>query len=101
MSFAAMWGVVGVPTAKVPINAATFVSYVLPPVLFYFVMAVLAITPQTRALRVALWPVVALLALRAAISVDMAPSNFERKFHNDLAVSGSFGQSFSKPKGKT
>jgi hypothetical protein len=94
MSFAAMWGAVGVPTTKAPINVATFVSYVLPPVLFYLVMVVLAITPQTRALRVAFWPVVALFALRAAVSVDMTPRNFERKFHNDLAVSGSFGQSF-------
>jgi len=69
-------------------------AYVLPPVLFYFVMAVLAITPQTRALRMALWPVVALLALRASFSVDTAPNNFERKFHNELAVSS---QSFFKP----
>jgi hypothetical protein len=91
-----MWGAtIGIPTTKAPINVATFVSYVLPPVLFYFVMAVLAITPQTRVLRAAFWPVVALSALRAAFSVDMALSNFERKFHNDLAVSGSFGQSFS------
>ena len=90
MSFATystVWGAIGVPTTRAPINLATFVSYVLPPLLFYLVMAVLAITPQTRALRVALWPVIVLLALRAAFSVDMAPSNFERKFHNDLAVS--------------
>ena len=97
MSFAAstMWAAIGVPTTKAPINVTTFLSYILPPVLFYFVMAVLAIKPQTRALRVALWPVIALLAFRAAFSVDMALSSFERKFHNDLAVSGSFEQSFS------
>ncbi|KAI9569882.1 hypothetical protein HD554DRAFT_458450 [Boletus coccyginus] len=78
-----MWSAIGVPTSKAPIIIATLVSYVLPPVLFYFVMAVLAITPQTRALRVALWPVIALLALRT--SMDMALSDFERKFHNGLA----------------
>ena len=101
MSFTArpidMWAAIGVPTTKAPINVATFVSYVLPPTLLYLVMAVLAVTPQTRTLRVAFWPVVALLALRAAFSVDMAPSDSEQKFHNDLAVSDSFGQSFSKP----
>ncbi|KAI9574142.1 hypothetical protein HD554DRAFT_2010885 [Boletus coccyginus] len=80
-----MWGAIGVPTNKAPINITTLVSYVLPPVLFYFVTAVLAVTPHTRALRVALWPVVALLALRASFSVDMAPSNLGRKFHHDLA----------------
>ena len=100
-----MLGAIGVPTTKAPINVATFVSYVLPPLLFYFAMAVLAITPQTRALRVAFWPVVALLALRAAFSVDMVPvpSDCWQKYHIDLAVSGSFGRALiSKPiKGKT
>lgn len=89
-----MWSAIGVPTSKAPVIIATLVSYVLPPVFFYFVMAVLAITPQTRALRVALWPVIALLALRA--SADMAFGNPERKFHNGLAVSP-FRQSFFKP----
>ena len=105
MSFTAypVLGAIGVPTTKAPISVTTLVSYVLPPVLLYFGMAVLAITPQTRALRVALWPVVALLALRAAFSVDIVPGNYEQKFHIDLAVSGCFGQSLiSKPiKGKT
>jgi len=89
MSLAAMWAI-GVPTKRAPINVATLVSYVLPPVLFYFVMAVLAVTPHTRALRVALWPVVVLLALRASFSVDTALSSYERKFQNDLLVSGFF-----------
>lgn len=84
-----MWGVIGVPTTKAPISGATFVSYVLPPLLFYFVMAVLIIKPKTGALRVACWPLVALLALRAVVSVDMSPSCFKRKLHNNLAVSGS------------
>ncbi|KAG8218008.1 hypothetical protein J3R82DRAFT_6200 [Butyriboletus roseoflavus] len=82
-----MWGVIGVPTTKAPISGATFGSYVLPPLVFYFVMAVLTITPRTRALRVACLVLVALLALRATVSVDMSLSCFnERKFHNDLAI---------------
>ncbi|KAG8212916.1 hypothetical protein J3R82DRAFT_11271 [Butyriboletus roseoflavus] len=81
-----MWAVLGIPTTKVPINAATLVSYVLPPLILCFVMAVLAVTPQTRVFRVACWPVVVLLALRATFSIDVAPSHFERKYHNDLAV---------------
>ena len=90
MSFAVLsvWDVIGPPETKAPINVATFASYVLPPVLCYFIMAVLAITPHTRTLRMALWPVLALLAWRAALSVDMAPGDAARKFDNDLAVSG-------------
>jgi len=88
----AMWDALGFPTAKAPINAATFVSYVLPPALFYFAMAVLVVTPRTRALRVALWPVVTSLALRAAFSVDIVLSNFGQEFHVGLEVSGSFGR---------
>ena len=79
--------VLGVPPAKVPLDATTFVSYVIPPVICYFVVAVLAVTPQTRAVRVASWPVVALLAFRAAVSVDMSQGNPGRKFLNiDLVV---------------
>ncbi|KAG8216343.1 hypothetical protein J3R82DRAFT_6420 [Butyriboletus roseoflavus] len=80
-----MWAVLGIPPNKAPINVATFVSYVLPPIILYFVMAVLAVTPQTRVFRVACWLVIVLLALRAAFSVDIALGHFERKFHNDLA----------------
>lgn len=53
-------------------GVTTFVSYVIPSVACYIVAAVLAITPQTRALRIAICPVVALLALRAAVSVDVS-----------------------------
>ena len=50
----------------------TFASSVSPPVIGYFVIAILAVTPQTYGLRLALWPVVTLFALRAAVSVDTA-----------------------------
>jgi len=80
--------VLGVPSTKFPIDSATFVSYVLPPLVCYIVVALLAITPQTRTLRVALWPLVALLALRAALSVDMSLGEPAQKFLNiDLVVS--------------
>ena len=72
----------GVPSTKLPINGPIFVSYVIPLVVCYFIVAVLAVTPRTRAIRVALCPVVALLAFRAAVSVDMSQGNPERKFFN-------------------
>ncbi|KAG9318908.1 hypothetical protein JVU11DRAFT_1018 [Chiua virens] len=60
----------GGPSAKISIGIIYFVLYVLPPVVCYFAVAVLAITPQTHTTRVALWPLTALLALRAVVSVD-------------------------------
>jgi hypothetical protein len=74
----------GVPLTTIPINATTFVLYVLPPLTCYFVVALLAVIPQTRAVRVALWPLVALLALRAALSMDMSLGKPEGKFLNML-----------------
>ncbi|KAF8551998.1 hypothetical protein OG21DRAFT_1416889 [Imleria badia] len=72
----------GVPSTKIPIDGTTLVSYVLPPSVCYLVVALLAVTPQTRTVRVALWPLVALLALRAALSVDMSLGRTERKYLN-------------------
>ncbi|KAF8836142.1 hypothetical protein BDN67DRAFT_974572 [Paxillus ammoniavirescens] len=59
-----------------------FALYVLPPVLSYFAVAVLAVTPQTHSLRVVLWPLVALLALRAATSLDLSFDIPQRKMLN-------------------
>ena len=79
----------GVPSTKIPIDGNTFVSYILPPLACHFVVAVLAVTPQTRTVRVALWPLVALMALRAALSVDMSLGKTEEKFNNvSFVVSG-------------
>ena len=74
----------GVPSTKIPIDATTFVLYVFPPVVCYFVVALLAVTPQTRPARVALWPLVSLLALRVALSMDMSLGKPDRKFLNIL-----------------
>ncbi|KAF8551195.1 hypothetical protein OG21DRAFT_1487176 [Imleria badia] len=49
-------------------------------------MAMLAITPRTRAIRIALFPAIVLLALRAAVPVDMSLENTERKFHHNFAA---------------
>ena len=93
MSFASfpvlsLWSALGVPSIKTPIDGPTFVLYILPPSVCYLVVALLAITPRTRTVRVALWPLVALLALRAALSVDMSLGRFERKSLNtDLVAS--------------
>ena len=80
----------GVPSATIPIDGTTFISYVLPPVVCYFVVALLAVTPQTRAVRVALWPLVALLALRAALSVDMSLGKPGYEFNNANLMVGVF-----------
>ncbi|KAF8552899.1 hypothetical protein OG21DRAFT_1485819 [Imleria badia] len=77
---------VGVSSTEALVDeATTFISHVLPPMLCYFVMAVLAITPQTRTIRLALFPVMLLLALRAAVPMDVSLKGTERKFHHNLA----------------
>ncbi|KAF8546979.1 hypothetical protein OG21DRAFT_1517737 [Imleria badia] len=62
-------------------EVTTFISHVVPPMLCYFVMAVLAITPQTRTIRLALFPAMVLLALRAAFPMDMSLKITERTLH--------------------
>lgn len=85
-----LWDLYGVPPTRVPIGATTLVSYVLPPLVCYFVAAVLAVTPQTRAARVALWPVICFLALRAVVSVDMSLGKPEQKLFNTSLVASIF-----------
>ena len=74
------------PSIRVPIDITIFVSHVLPPFLGYFFLAVLAVIPHTHVLRVSLWPIITLLALRAAVSVDMSLGEPDRKFRNTLFV---------------
>jgi hypothetical protein len=93
MSFAtsSLSDVLQIPPTRAPINSTNFVLYVLPPVLSYFAVAILAVTPQTHSLRVALWPLVALLTLRAAMSLDMSFGIPQRKFLDiDLVVGDDF-----------
>lgn len=72
----------GAPPARLPLNLTTWVSFVLPPLVLGFIMGFLAIMPKTRASRVALWPIVAFLALRATIAVDMSFGSPGLKFVN-------------------
>lgn len=98
MSYAApaMWDTIqGVLKTITPINIATFISHVLPPVLFYFIIAALATMPHTRTLRMALWPVLSLFAWRATFSAD-APSPLERQSSINLVVSALFATSLQE-----
>lgn len=87
LAILSLWNFLGVPSAKIPIDSTTFVSHVLPPLVCYFVAAFLAVAPQTRIARIALWPLVAFLALRAALSVDMSLGKTKLKFNNVFVVS--------------
>ena len=89
--------VLGVPSAKIPIDGTTFVLYVLPPLVCYFAVAVLAVTPHMRPVRIALWPFVALLASRAVLSVDMSLGKPERKFLDVALVVSVFNPTLFKP----
>ncbi|KAG9311266.1 hypothetical protein JVU11DRAFT_8352 [Chiua virens] len=83
-----LWSALDIPLTRIPIDGTTLVSHVFPPVVCSFLVAVLAVTPQTRTIRFALWPVVALLALRAALSVDVSFGKPEREFLNiDMVLS--------------
>ncbi|KAF9244974.1 hypothetical protein BU15DRAFT_59143 [Melanogaster broomeanus] len=102
MSFTALSlrDALGLPTLA-SINLASFVSYVLPAVLSYLGVAVLAIMPRTQSLRIALWPLVALLALRAALSFDFSSGNPHGVFQNvqlmSLSSDASVPQSQLRP----
>ncbi|KAG9313305.1 hypothetical protein JVU11DRAFT_5609 [Chiua virens] len=68
----AILGVLGITSTKRPVDVLIVVSYILPPILCYPLVAVLAITPRTHAIRVAIWPIVTLLALRAVVSENVS-----------------------------
>ncbi|KAG2058212.1 hypothetical protein BDR06DRAFT_950642 [Suillus hirtellus] len=64
--------VLRLPTTKVLLTTESFTSRVLPPVACYFVTAFLVLLPRTQSVRIALWPITAILAFRAATSLDMS-----------------------------
>ncbi|KAF8126064.1 membrane bound O-acyl transferase family-domain-containing protein [Boletus edulis] len=84
----------GVPSAKLPIDGTTFASYVFPPLVCSFVVALLAVTPHTRAIRIALWPPIAFLSLRAALSVDASLGRIEQK-NLDITLVASMSMFFA------
>ncbi|KAI6123906.1 membrane bound O-acyl transferase family-domain-containing protein [Pisolithus croceorrhizus] len=55
---------------RLPFNTSTFLAYTLPTCLSYYVAAILVTLPGTRVYRMALWPLVALLAFRASVYID-------------------------------
>ncbi|KAF8442305.1 hypothetical protein L210DRAFT_3536283 [Boletus edulis BED1] len=81
-----MWNALGLPSTRIPNDSTVFVSHVLPPVVCYFALAALAVTPQTHAVRVALRPLIVLLTLRAVLSVDMSRGEPEYSFLNTTLV---------------
>lgn len=70
------------PTARVPITTKTFASGVLPPVVCYFATAYLVLIPRTQPVRIVLWPITAILAFRAATSLDMCMGQPKLDFLN-------------------
>ena len=74
-----IWDALRVPSTRIPISISTLVWYILPHAVSTFVMAVLAITPNSRLARVAFWPIIALLALRVIASVDVSLGKPEGK----------------------
>ncbi|KAI5997687.1 membrane bound O-acyl transferase family-domain-containing protein [Pisolithus orientalis] len=72
---------------RLPFDGYTLLAYTLPPCLAYLVVALLVILPGTRMLRIALWPLIALLAFRAAVYVDFTGGNPQRTVLNlDFAL---------------
>lgn len=69
-------------SATLPFDIYTLLTYVLPAFLSYYIVAVLAILPGTRMLRLAIWPLTVFLAFRAAVSVDFSGKNPQRTYIN-------------------
>ncbi|OAX39692.1 hypothetical protein K503DRAFT_791816 [Rhizopogon vinicolor AM-OR11-026] len=63
-------------TSRAPLTTENFVSNIVPPVICYFTTAFLVLLPRTQPIRVALWPITAFLAFRAAGALDMSLSMF-------------------------
>ncbi|KAF8447204.1 hypothetical protein L210DRAFT_3525234 [Boletus edulis BED1] len=64
----------------------TLFSFAIPPVLGYFLVALLAVSRQTHTIRVALWPAVTFFAYRAAVSVDMSSQYPDTRYYNSHFV---------------
>jgi hypothetical protein len=74
--------------ARAPLTTENIVSNIVPPVICYLTTAFLVLLPRTQLIRVALWPLTASLAFRAAVSLDLSMGNPKLQFYNiDLLVS--------------
>ncbi|KAL0954791.1 hypothetical protein HGRIS_003739 [Hohenbuehelia grisea] len=59
------------PTTRQPLSYTSFVDELLPPLLSYYVTAVLACLPDTQIIRLALLPATLWMTFRAATSIDL------------------------------
>jgi len=74
-------------TARAPLTTENFVFNIVPPVICYFITAFLVLLPRTKPIRVALWPITAILAFRASGSLDMSMARPKLQYLNiDLQV---------------
>jgi len=81
-------GILHLPSTRQPFDIRSTVTYLLPACLSYIMVAILVMLPGTRTLRIALWPLIALLAFRAAVYVDLSNGDPQRTHLNvDFAVS--------------
>ncbi|KAG2340937.1 hypothetical protein BDR05DRAFT_966180 [Suillus weaverae] len=72
----------GLTAARVPVTTENFAFGVLPPVACYLATAFLVLLPRTQLSRIALWPITAILAFRAATSLDMCMGQPKLDFLN-------------------
>lgn len=86
MSFGASYpllnNVLHIPSTRQPLDIRSTITYLLPPCLSYIVVAILVILPGTRTLRIAVWPLIAILAFRAAVYVDLSNGDPKNTFRN-------------------
>ncbi|EIW84613.1 hypothetical protein CONPUDRAFT_96921 [Coniophora puteana RWD-64-598 SS2] len=63
--------ILSLPSERLPLTWDTAALYVAPPLVCYFVMAILVIQPNTLGFRRAVLPVALVLALRGCLAVDI------------------------------
>ena len=77
-----------IPLTRQPFDIHSAIVYLLPACLSYIVIATLVVLPGTRTLRVALWPLITILAFRGAVSVDLSNGDPQKSYRNvDFGVS--------------
>lgn len=76
------------PSTRHPFNIPSTITYLLPACLSYVAVAILVMLPGTRPLRIALWPLIALLVFRAAAYIDFSNGDPRSTYLNaNFAVS--------------
>ena len=76
------------PSTRHAFDIRSTIIYLLPACLSYVAVAILVLFPGTRSLRIALWPLIAILAFRAAVYVDLSNGDPQSTYLNaNFAVS--------------